>query len=265
MTKNLQAPLESKTLVDRIVDRVVGAILAGELPLGGKLREQALAQSLGVSRGPLREAIRRLEGRGLIERVPNRGPRVISLTSTDLMEIYTIREVLEGVATRQATELMSDADLIKLTKLLDKQEEQIRRQNEPLSLGSDLDFHSRIIDAAGSRRLKSLVNDALFDMLRIYRARSEAVPGRGARAVDEHRQVVAAMKKRDAAKAEELMRRHIRTARDNLLERIRRHELKLEAAPADPTPVLSVADAGSERILTDIGITAGSRLARGRP
>ncbi len=227
--KRLHAPLESKTLVHRIADRIVGAVLSGEVPLGGKLREQALAQSLGVSRGPMREAIRRLEGRGLIERVANHGARVISLGADDLREIYTIREALEGIACRLATERMTPADLKRLSNLVEKQVAEVKKQKQPYALESDLDFHSRIVSAAGSKRLETLINDELFDMLRIYRARSEAVPGRGMRAVVEHQQVVKAMMAGDPSKAEEMMRLHIRAARDNLVSEIEKQNAAASA------------------------------------
>src|SRR5262249_6326667 len=105
------ADLEVKPLVERIADMLSEAILSGEIPLGSKLKEQALAASLGVSRGPLREAIRHLEGRQLVKRKPNHGPRVISLDISDIHSIFMIREALEGIACRSAAERLSDAEL----------------------------------------------------------------------------------------------------------------------------------------------------------
>src|ERR671910_2745202 len=90
----------SSTLAEQLFHRLTDAILQGELPLGSKISEPALAQRYGVSRGPLREALHRLQERHLITRVPNQGPRVVEATPEMLQSIYGVREVLEGLAAR---------------------------------------------------------------------------------------------------------------------------------------------------------------------
>ena len=100
-----------KSLIDSLVSRLEALILSGELPPGAPLREHALAKALGVSRGPLREAIRTLEGRRLLQRIPNSGVRVIELSVEDVEQLLAMREALEGMACRQAAENMTAAEV----------------------------------------------------------------------------------------------------------------------------------------------------------
>src|SRR5260221_12044829 len=100
MPNELNSPIEIASLVDRIVERLERAIMSGELAPGSKLSEQAVAKRFGVSRGPLREAIRRLEGRKLIERKPNFGPRIATLSEKNPLDIFGVREAPEGWPSR---------------------------------------------------------------------------------------------------------------------------------------------------------------------
>jgi len=215
----LRDPVTAQPLVESVAERLERAILLGDLPLGSKINEQALARDLGVSRGPLREAIRSLEGRKLVERTPNFGPRVISLNETDLLEIFVVREALEGMACRMATEKMTDAFLVAIEQLIET-----HRVDDPgspsadFSFDQDLDFHLRIVAAAGNTRLANILNDELYYLLRIYRHRSKSVPGRARQAQQEHHDILVAIKERDGGVAEMMMRRHIRSARNNLIK-----------------------------------------------
>ena len=232
----LQDPVTAQSLVKSIAERLERAILVGDLPLGSKINEQALARDLGVSRGPLREAIRSLEGRKLVERTPNFGPRVISLDETDLLEIFVVREALEGIACRMATENFSDTALLALEQLIETYRVDDPTSPAVHSFDQDLDFHLRIVAGAGNRRLATILNDELYYLLKVYRYRSKSVPGRARQAQQEHRDILAAMKERDAGVAEMMMRRHIRSARSNLLRGL---------VVAEPPPELRGAGGGS--------------------
>jgi DNA-binding GntR family transcriptional regulator len=218
MPDELNSPIEIASLVDRIVERLEQAIMNGGLAPGSKLSEQALARRFGVSRGPLREAIRRLEGRKLIERKPNIGARVATLSEKKLLDIFGVREALEGLACRLAAEQMTDEEIADLQRLV---EEHGRRGD--VQAGSSYyqepeqrDFHFRIVRASRNEWLFELLCGDLYDLLRVYRYQSSTVPGRTRHAYDEHRAIVAALAARDADAAEALMRRHIRNGRDQL-------------------------------------------------
>jgi DNA-binding GntR family transcriptional regulator len=218
MPGELDSPIEIASLVDRIVGRLESAIMSGNLAPGSKLSEQALARMFGVSRGPLREAIRRLEGRKLIERTPNIGARVAAFSEKKLRDVLSVREALEGLACRLAAEQMTDAEVADLARLV---EEHGRRHD--VQAGSSYyqepegpDFHFRIVRASRNDWLFDLLCGELYDLLRVYRYKSSTSPGRTRQAYDEHRAIVAALAARDADAAETLMRRHIRNGREQV-------------------------------------------------
>src|SRR6201994_4649215 len=124
MSGLLDNKVQAQSLVDVVAERIEAAIISGALAPGARLSEQGLAASMGVSRGPLREAIRRLEGRKLLQRTPNIGVRVAGLSPSDLFEVLQIREALEGMACALAAKNMSDEELSALAELLDQHQQQ---------------------------------------------------------------------------------------------------------------------------------------------
>src|ERR1700676_3332633 len=105
---------ERGTLAEQVFWRLSAAILAGELAPGAKISEPALARQYGVSRGPLREALHRLQERKLITRSPNQGPRVVKPSAEVLAELFMVREALEGMAARLAATNATDAEIARL-------------------------------------------------------------------------------------------------------------------------------------------------------
>lgn len=215
MTRVLEEKVSAKSLVDIVTERLEAAIIAGTLEPGAKLSEQGLAASLGVSRGPLREAIRRLEGRKLLERTPNIGVRVARLSFKDLHEILQVREALECLACSLAAQHMPDDRIAALKKLLDAHEKQksVQENQGYYDESRNLDFHFRIVEGCGNERLAAMLAGDLHYMLRVYRYKSGARPGRAAQVLQEHRAVVAAIEARDPQAAEAAMREHLRHAR----------------------------------------------------
>lgn len=218
MSVALNTPIEIASLVDRLVERLETAIMNRDLAPGSKLSEQALAKRFGVSRGPLREAIRRLEGRKLIERQPNIGPRVAALSEKKLRDILSVREALEGLACRLAAEQMTDDEITELQRLVDEhgRHRDVQAGSSYYQKPNQPDFHFRIVRASRNEWLFDLLCGELYDLLRVYRYQSSTVPGRTPQAYDEHRAIVAALAARDGETAEALMRRHIRNGRDQV-------------------------------------------------
>jgi DNA-binding GntR family transcriptional regulator len=214
----LDSPIEIASLVDRLVERLETAIMNRDLAPGSKLSEQALAKLFGVSRGPLREAIRQLEGRKLIERTPNIGPRVAALSEKKLRDILSVREALEGLACRLAAEQMTDDEIAELQLLVDEhgRHDDVQAGASYYQKPKQLDFHFRIVRASRNEWLFDLLCGELYDLLRVYRYRSSTVRGRTPQAYDEHRAIVAALAARDGEAAEALMRRHLRNGRDHV-------------------------------------------------
>lgn len=215
MSGVLDEKVQARSLVDIVAERIEEAIINGTLEPGSRLSEQALATSLGVSRGPLREAIRRLEGRKLLERTPNIGVRVAALSLGDLNEILQVREALEGMACALAATAMSDAEIGDLRDLLKTHEGQksVREGTGYYQESKDYDFHYRIVTGSGNDRLIQMLLGDLYYLLRVYRYRSSTKPGRAKQALKEHKAIVAALAKRDPQAAEQAMRAHLRNAR----------------------------------------------------
>jgi DNA-binding GntR family transcriptional regulator len=164
MKGTLDNKVQPQSLVDVVAERIEAAIISGQLEPGSRLSEQALATSLGVSRGPLREAIRRLEGRKLLERTPNIGVRVAALSLRDLNEILQVREALEGMACGLAALNMPDAEIAALRKLLDGHEKQksVQENRGYYQESKDFDFHFRIVAGSGNERLQQMLTGDLY-------------------------------------------------------------------------------------------------------
>ncbi|MFV0491157.1 MAG: GntR family transcriptional regulator [Pseudorhodobacter sp.] len=215
LNERFSAKVEAKSLVDAVTERLEAAIIAGELAPGERILEQSLANALGVSRGPLREAIRQLEGRRLLERQTNIGVRVAKLSPQKLDDLLTVREALEGMAARLAAERMSDDELAQLRQLLDDYAAQpgVQSGSGYYVESSDFDFHFKIAKSAENKLLKEIVTGDLYDLLRVYRYKSSTMKGRAQQALEEHRNILEALEARDPAQAEASMRQHIRNAR----------------------------------------------------
>lgn len=202
---------ERQTLSEQVFDTLKEAIVSGELPQGSKITEDQLAKQYGISRGPLREAIRRLESLRLLVRIPHAGTRVVTLTPEMMQEIYEIREALEGMSARLAASKMSDKEISELQSLLNHHEKSIMESQgkEYFQQEGDLDFHYCIARASNNQWLMQLLSSELYQLLRMCRQRSSQTPERPLRALKEHRQIVDAIANRDPELAEILMRRHI--------------------------------------------------------
>lgn len=205
-----------RTLADQVYEALVNAIITGELAPGSKISEPELARRFGMSRGPLREAIRRLEARRLVTRTAHVGARVVKLDRDVLIEMFMVREALEGMAARLAAERMEDREIEELETLLDSHAEALRHGRIYYQREYDWDFHYRIVVGARSPMIEEVLCGDLYQLVKLYRYQHSSNPGRAERALTEHRRVVAALKDRDAELAELLMRRHISTARSVL-------------------------------------------------
>lgn len=205
-----------RTLGDQVYEALVNSIVTGVLPPGARITEVELARQYSVSRGPLREAIRRLEERRLVTREPHVGARVVALSQEVLLEIFQVREALEGMAARLAAERMSDVQLAELSAMLASHAEQVEKSEVYHQRHHDWDFHYRIAQGARNSMISTLLCGDLYQLLRLYRYQHKSTPKRARAALQEHRRIVDALTDRDGELAELLMRRHISTARRGL-------------------------------------------------
>lgn len=217
---------EQGTLADIATHRLAHSIVTGELEQGQKLNEAELAERFGMGRGPLREALRHLEGMRLVTRIPNAGARVVVLDRKTLSDLYAVREALEGMACRIAAAQMTDDEIAQLGKLLDRHEAQIKKQGGKVYAQSegDLDFHFQIVRGSRNQMLMNLLGSEQYQLLRMCRYRTSRNAQRTGPALQQHRQIVTALAQRDGELAEMLMRRHIQGAWLSISEMIDKEE-----------------------------------------
>lgn len=212
-----------ETMADRAFRAISDAILSGELPPGAKISEPELARRLGTSRGPLREAMRRLQERRLVTSSPRQGSRVVELTAAVLSEIFTVREALEGIAAREAAKTITDDEIATLRALLRSHEAQLDSGNNAVyAQGSaDADFHFAIARCSRNQTLISLLCDEYYQLIRLYRQQHQLVSGRARRAFVEHGRILDALADRDPDLAELMMRRHVAASRLSMEQSLR--------------------------------------------
>ncbi|EEW05135.1 GntR family transcriptional regulator [Vibrio mimicus] len=213
---------KENTKSENLTEYLIEAIVEGELAPGSKISEPELAKRFQVSRGPLREALMRVEGLGLIERIPHIGARVTQLSPTKLVELYAVREALEGMAARLAARNITEIELAGLESLLSTHSTHID-QVEGASYfhqQGDFDFHYRIIQASRNQQLIGLLCDELYHLLRMYRYQSPRSHSRPVEALEEHKFILRAIRQRDEELAEMLMRRHIACSRQLIEQQI---------------------------------------------
>jgi len=199
---------------------IQSAIVKGDLAPGSKLREPDLARRYGTSRGPLREAIRRLEARRLVEVAAHTGARVARLSLGQLLELYEAREALEGLACRLAAERVTAREADDLKRLLENHERDVvaSEGREYFQSEGDLDLHFRLAQASGNAIVTRILCDDLYHLMRMYRYKFSLRRDRPVAALKEHWRIIDAVADRDGELAELLMRRHIRSTR-NAIER----------------------------------------------
>jgi DNA-binding GntR family transcriptional regulator len=216
-----------QTLTDRVYEQLAKAIVTGELAPGTKLNQPELARRFGTSRGPLREAIERLEARRLVIRTANLGAKVVTLSRDVLIEMFMVREALEGLAARLAAERMEDHEIAALEKLLDDHATYLRREVGYDTGDYDGDFHYRLVIGSRNEMIKEVLCGDLYQLVKLYRVQNRFSQSRAKRALIEHRRIVEALKDRDGEMAEFMMRRHISTATSILQSSILRHDKEL--------------------------------------
>lgn len=206
MTFFTEQPVTSadKTFFQLRKNIVEGAILAGS-----KLSETELSTKYAVSRAVIREAINRLEASHLVERKANVGARVVTLTPEGLIELYQVRESLEGMAARLAAQNMTDSEIADLQSLLNSHFEKVQSGQSYYQEAGDVDFHYRIILGSKNKHLISMLTDGIYHLVRMYRVQLGMSGPRVTTAFDEHKHIVQAICNRDSELAEMLMRRHI--------------------------------------------------------
>lgn len=208
--------IRSTALYLQVADRLRSEIYRHALQPGDPIDEKALCDRYGISRTPLREALKVLSSEGLIELVPRKGSFVRSMDIDELNEMFPVMAVLEGLCAREAVENCAAEDL--------KQLEDMHQTLEKYAASGDIDnyyetnfeFHQAIQDLSGNRTLQRTIGD-LRKVLRLARHMQLTMPGRLQQSLEEHRQIMLAFRKHDPDLADQNMQAHLRNQWHSLI------------------------------------------------
>lgn len=206
---------EHYSLGGKVFQQLKNSILAGEFENGAELREIALSKKLGVSRTPIREALRQLEQEGLVEIYPNRGAYVKGITYKDVEDIFRIRARLEGLCAEMAVSSITQEQLDKLDEIILLSKFYEKKKDMEHLLKMDSQFHEVLFESCGSKMLEHQLKD-YHQYVQKARLRSLKRQERAKKSTMEHEEILDAIKARDAQKADELATRHILNAIANI-------------------------------------------------
>lgn len=210
--------LAHRTLLNAAYDELRTAVLDGSLAPGSRVTVRPLAEKLGLSPTPIKGALAGLEREGFLIAVPHRGYFVPEFDTDDLLELYELREAVDGLAARRAANARNRADATAaLAELIEKQRAVVSSGNLQAYSELDLQFHRLIWHAAGSRRLLPIAEN-LIAQVRLGNRLSAQAPGRLPSALVEHEAILRAIENGDARAAERVVRRHVREAGKALRE-----------------------------------------------
>lgn len=209
---------QDQSLRGRVFQKLREDILSGKYQEHDELREITLGEELGVSRTPVREALRQLELEGLVTIVPNRGAYVTGITTKDVHDIYKIRSLLEGLCAGWATEHITERQIEELEEIVLLSEFHLNKKTgENAQQVSTLDgkFHRILYEASDSRILEHVLTD-FHKYVQMARMISVGAGDRAIKSIEEHRLILDAIKRKDAVMAEKLANEHIMKVMENL-------------------------------------------------
>lgn len=208
--------IEHTNLSDRVYNVLLDRIITRKIKPGERLVEEDLAENLGISRTPIREALNRLFRDDLIELIPRKGGYIKKLTARDVEEVYEIREVLENLVVRLAIPLIRDNGLKKLEELVRKTEKLTGKDKMKSQVNIDSELHNLIISSCGNKRLQKMIK-SLYNFIQAFRVLEAQQPRRSNQAFQEHKMILEALSKRNTGRAAKLMSEHIENTKNNIL------------------------------------------------
>ncbi|WAW15001.1 GntR family transcriptional regulator [Peptostreptococcus equinus] len=208
-----------KPLRDVVFENIRGAIMEGVLKPGERLMEIQLAEQLGVSRTPVREAIRKLELEGLVIMLPRKGAYVADMSKKDLIDVLEVRLGLEGLAAYYAAERIRKDQIETLEKISEDLEKYVEQNDLENILKMDEYFHMLIFDASGNSRLKSMII-SVWETVYRFRIKYMSDYNSAVNIVEEHKKLIEALKKGKGDLAEKLAREHIEKAEQFMIEQL---------------------------------------------
>ena len=206
-----------KPLRDVVFENLRTAILEGNLKAGQRLMEVQLAEQLGVSRTPIREAIRKLELEGLVVMLPSKGAYVANMSFKDLIDVLEIRSSLEGLAASLAAERLREEDIVELERVAKEFETSVRETDIDNVLKKDVEFHEKIFLMANNKKLYQLIT-SLWEQVHRFRVTYVSNYDASLSLVDEHNRILEAIKSGDCELAKKYATEHIELAEQFFME-----------------------------------------------
>lgn len=213
-----------KPLREIVFETLREAIINATLKPGERLMEIQLAEEMGVSRTPVREAIRKLELEGFVVMVPRKGAYVADISTKDIADVFEIRAALEGLAAGLAAERITEEELEKLERILVKIGECVKNNDLEKLIEVDTEFHDTLFKASRNERLVQIVSN-LREQIQRFRTASLSTPGRMKYALEEHKKIVEAVSERNVELAQALAREHIENAENSMFELLNEHKI----------------------------------------
>ena len=208
-----------KPLRELVFESLREAIINGRLFPGERLMEIQMAEEMGVSRTPVREAIRKLELEGFVVMIPRKGAYVAGISIKDIADVFEVRAALEALAAGLAAERITEEELDELERFLVEISELRESGNLDAIVEKDTKFHDVIYRASRNERLVQIVTH-LQEQIHRFRTASLARPGRTRDALDEHKKLVEAISDRDVELAQKLAREHIENAENSMISAV---------------------------------------------
>ncbi len=201
---------EPKLLSEDIAQSIKTAIIKGKFKPGEKIPEGELAESMGISRTPLREAFRKLENEGFIQIIPRKGAVVADIDADEAISLYEIKSSLEGLAARLAAKNMKPKDISKLEKINDELKELIDKNDLESFYKVHTKFHEGFVKMCGNKRLIQMISN-LNDHFNRFGIISLTLPGQFENAISQHAEIIKGFKNGDQNLVEERVRTNVMT------------------------------------------------------
>lgn len=205
-------------LNEEVYNKIIEGLLVGKYKAGMAIKELELVEDLGVSRTPIREALKKLEEQGLVTDIPYKGKIVTNLSHKDIVDIYDLREVLEGLAGRLASERITSQEIEKLVKYNESCSLSLKNNSIPGYVNANDKFHALINQTCTNKQLQKMVA-IIKNMNQLLIKATTHFPGSMERGVIEHTEIIKGLAKRDSVLVEKLIREHVIHSKEEFIKR----------------------------------------------
>lgn len=201
--------LENYELLNQKAYRVLKrAIIRGDLPADSKLILTEIAESLGISNTPIREAINKLSSEGFVNIIPNKGIKIVKINIDDMREILEIRAFLDGLIAKLAAKKITDKEIVNMMKIINKMEYSVKEDDRLTYNDLDIKFHDFLLNITENNKLKEIYNNLIVRAYR-FRIRTLKIPDRMGKSLKEHKEIALKIKERNFDEANRVSQEHI--------------------------------------------------------